>query len=81
MSIKQRKLKKLTPTQILQERIKALELTNYSLKEKCNIYSAENSLYKEFFSVHFKQGVPSLVKALRQAISSLQQMTTSLKGR
>lgn len=74
-------LKKLTPTDLLKHRVEELEKQNSTLFSQIRVLEAKDVLYKEFFSLHFKQGVPSLIKALRQATYSLQQITTSLKGR
>jgi len=72
---------KLTPTEKLKNEVEYWhEQARFSSNEN-KILKAENVLYKEFFALHFKQGVPSLVKALRQAMYSLQQITSSIKGR
>jgi hypothetical protein len=73
------KLKMSTPTEILKSKIEVLQMLNSRINTENDVLKAQNVLYKEFFALHFKQGVPSLVKALRQATNSLKEIT--LKGR
>jgi hypothetical protein len=64
-------LKKQTPTEKLKERINFLNEAIITLTTDVKVLRAENNLYKEFFNLHFKQGIPSLIKALRIAIKAV----------
>jgi len=48
----------------LLQRIQTLEIDIRVLK-------AENLLLKDFYNINYKQGIPSLIKALRVSIQSL----------
>jgi hypothetical protein len=72
---------KVTPTERLKISIEELRYQNNTLFNRIKTLEAENAVYKEVFAMHFKQGIPSLVKALRTTICSLQQIIASVKGR
>jgi hypothetical protein len=65
------KVRKLTPTEELKFKIERLEEMNSSLFTENEVLKAQNALNKQFFDLHFKQGIPSLIKALRVVTYSM----------
>lgn len=63
--------KRVTPTQQLKTEIISLKKNINELSHRNELLLHENYLLKEFFDLHFKQGVTSLVKALRVVTEAL----------
>lgn len=64
-------LRRLTPTETLKSEVSYWRLKHDILYRENAVLKAENILYKQFNDLHFKQGIPSLIKALRVAIWTL----------
>lgn len=64
-------VRKLTPTEALKSEAAYWKLKHDQLFLECSVLKAENVLYKQFNDLHFKQGITSLVKALRVSIYAL----------
>lgn len=64
-------VRRLTPTESLKNAVQFLKEKNDILYRENAVLKAENTLYKQFNDLHFKQGIPSLIKALRVAIWTL----------
>ena len=55
----------------MEDKVSYLQARNDHLSMENMRLDTENRIIKEVFNLHFKQGIPSLVKALRQVIKTV----------